>query len=124
MGSPAHRPRPLYGTLVTVSPSPVVELNRAVAVGMASGPQAGLNLVEALRSEPALARYHLVSSVCGDLLYKLERFSEAHEEFARAASLTRNPRERDVLLALRAEALAKAARGTEASAKAASENAR
>jgi RNA polymerase sigma factor (sigma-70 family) len=98
----------LYGTLATVSPSPVVELNRAVAVGMASGPQAALDLVDALRSEPALARYHLLSSVRADLLYKLERFSEAHEEFARAASLTRNTRERAMLLARGADALVKA----------------
>ena len=100
----------LYGELAAVAPSPVVELNRAVAVGMASGPQAALDLVDALRSAPALARYHLLSSVRGDLLYKLERFNEAHEELARAALLTRNTRERDSLLALGAEALAKAGR--------------
>ena len=90
----------LYGELAAVSPSPVVELNRAVAVGMARGAQAGLDLVDALRSEPALARYHLLSSVRGDLLFKLARFGEAREEFERAASLTRNAREREQLLAL------------------------
>jgi RNA polymerase sigma factor (sigma-70 family) len=100
----------LYGELAAVSRSPVVELNRAVAVGMASGPQAGLDLVDALRSEPALARYHLLSSVRGDLLFKLERFGEAREEFERAASLTRNARERELLIARRTEALAKAGR--------------
>jgi RNA polymerase sigma-70 factor (ECF subfamily) len=98
----------LYSELAAVVPSPVVELNRAVAVGMASSPQAALDLVDALRSEPALARYHLVSSVRGDLLFKLARFDEAREEFERAASLTRNAREREQLLALAAEALAKA----------------
>jgi len=107
----------LYGELAAVSPSPVVELNRAVAVGMASGPRAGLDLVDALRSEPALARYHLLSSVRGDLLFKLERFSEAREEFERAASLTRNARERDLLLASSAKASVKAGKRT-------SENAR
>jgi RNA polymerase sigma factor (sigma-70 family) len=100
----------LYGELAAVSPSPVVELNRAVAVGMASGPQAGLDLVDALRSEPILARYHLLSSVRGDLLFKLERFGEAREEFERAASLTRNARERELLIARRTEAFAKAGR--------------
>jgi predicted RNA polymerase sigma factor len=98
----------LYSELAAVVPSPVVELNRAVAVGMASSSQAALDLVDALRSEPALARYHLVSSVRGDLLFKLARFDEAREEFERAASLTRNAREREQLLALAAEASAKA----------------
>jgi len=88
----------LYGELAAVAPSPVVELNRAVAVGMAYGPQVGLDLVDALRPDPALARYHLLSSVRGDLLFKLQRFSEAREELERAASLTRNARERQQLL--------------------------
>jgi RNA polymerase sigma factor (sigma-70 family) len=89
----------LYGQLATVSPSPVVELNRAVAVSMALGPAAGLELVDALTSEPALEGYHLLPSVRGDLLKKLGRFGEARGEFERAASLTRNARERDLLLA-------------------------
>ena len=79
-------------------PSPVVELNRAVAVAMAFGPQAGLELVDALTSEPALERYHLLPSVRGDLLFKLGRLDEARAEFERAASLTRNARERELLL--------------------------
>ncbi len=88
----------LYSELARVVPSPVVELNRAVAVGMASGPQAGLDLVDALTSEPSLAGYHLLPSVRGDLLKKLGRLDEARAEFERAASLTRNARERDLLL--------------------------
>jgi RNA polymerase sigma factor (sigma-70 family) len=88
----------LYGTLARIVPSPVVELNRAVAVGMASGPEAGLRLVDALRDEPSLAGYHLLPSVRGDLLGKLGRRAEAHAEFERAASLARNSRERDLLL--------------------------
>ncbi|HWM89439.1 MAG TPA: RNA polymerase sigma factor [Thermoanaerobaculia bacterium] len=88
----------LYGTLARVTPSPVVELNRAVAVGMASGPQAGLEIADALTSEPSLERYHLLPSVRGDLLAKLGRFDEARAEIERAASLTRNARERDLLL--------------------------
>ncbi|HMC93619.1 MAG TPA: hypothetical protein VKO16_02490, partial [Polyangia bacterium] len=79
-------------------PSPVVELNRAVAVSMASGPTAGLALVDALAAEPALAGYHLLPSVRGDLLIRLGRFAEARAELARAASLTRNRRERELLL--------------------------
>jgi predicted RNA polymerase sigma factor len=75
-----------------------VDLNRAVAVGMAFGPAAALEIVEALSSEPALARYHLLPSVRGDLLLKLGRATEAGAEFARAASLTRNERERRLLL--------------------------
>jgi RNA polymerase sigma-70 factor (ECF subfamily) len=90
----------LYGELAAIAPSPVVELNRAVAVGMADGPQAALDLVDRLRSEPSLERYHLLSSVRGDLLFKLARFGEAREEFERAAALTRNAREREQLLAL------------------------
>jgi len=89
----------LYGALARVSPSPVVELNRAVAVGMAFGPAAGLERVDALVSEPALAGYHLLPGVRGDLLFKLGRRAEARAEFARAAGLTRNARERDLLLA-------------------------
>jgi RNA polymerase sigma-70 factor, ECF subfamily len=88
----------LYDALAQLTPSPVVELNRAVAVGMAFGPAAGLELVEALASEPALAAYHLLPSVRGDLLVKLGRPDEARAEFERAASLTRNARERGLLL--------------------------
>ncbi|HEX3067965.1 MAG TPA: RNA polymerase sigma factor [Thermoanaerobaculia bacterium] len=88
----------LYEALAELTPSPVVELNRAVAVGMAFGPAAGLALVDDLRTEPSLASYHLLPSVRGDLLFKLQRFDEAREEFERAASLTRNARERGLLL--------------------------
>ena len=79
-------------------PSPVVELNRGVAVGMAFGPAAGLEIVEALAPHPTLKDYHLLPAVRGDLLAKLGRFDEARLEFERAASLTRNARERDLLL--------------------------
>jgi RNA polymerase sigma factor (sigma-70 family) len=88
----------LYTELAQLIPSPVIELNRAVAVSMAHGPQAGLTLVDALASEPSLARYHLLPSVRADLLYKLGRLPEARAEFERAAALTRNTRERDLLL--------------------------
>jgi RNA polymerase sigma-70 factor, ECF subfamily len=88
----------LYAELAAVAPSPVVELNRAVAVAMASGPAAGLELVDALTSEPSLQEYHLLPSVRGDLLAKLGRQDEARLEFERAAALTRNSRERDLLL--------------------------
>ena len=88
----------LYGTLVEQVPSPVVELNRAVAVAMASGPAAGLEIVDALGSEPSLKNYHLLPSVRGDLLAKLGRNEEARPEFERAAALTRNTRERELLL--------------------------
>jgi predicted RNA polymerase sigma factor len=88
----------LYGELARVTPSPVVELNRAVAVSMASGPAAALNLVDAIASDPVLKNYHLLPSVRGDLLVKLGRFNEARPEFERAASLTRNARERDMLI--------------------------
>jgi RNA polymerase sigma-70 factor (ECF subfamily) len=88
----------LYDALAQLAPSPVVELNRAVAVGMAFGPEAALELVDALRSEPALGAYHLLPTVRGDLLDQLGRGDEAREEFARAASLTQNAREREVLL--------------------------
>ncbi|MGA8437188.1 MAG: RNA polymerase sigma factor [Candidatus Sulfotelmatobacter sp.] len=89
----------LYGELAQVAPSPVVELNRAVAVGMASGPAAGLELVDRLSEQPALGTYHLLPSIRGDLLKKLGRIEEARAEFERAASITRNARERNVLLA-------------------------
>jgi RNA polymerase sigma factor (sigma-70 family) len=88
----------LYEELARLVPSPVVELNRAVAVSMASGPQAGLDLVDALTWEPSLRGYHLLPSVRGDLLAKLGRFDEARPEFERAAALTRNARERELLL--------------------------
>jgi RNA polymerase sigma factor (sigma-70 family) len=88
----------LYGELAEINPSPVVELNRAVAVAMASGPAAGLALVDALTAERSLRNYHLLPSVRGDLLKKLGRFDEARAEFARAASLTQNTRERELLL--------------------------
>ena len=88
----------LYDQLVEIIPSPVVELNRAVAVGMAFGPAVGLDLVDALTSEPALANYHLLPSVRGDLLSKLGRLEEARAEFERAAMLTRNAPERELLL--------------------------
>jgi RNA polymerase sigma factor (sigma-70 family) len=89
----------LYGALARLAPSPVVELNRAVAVAMAFGPAAGLELVDALGAEPSLREYHLLPSVRGDLLAKLGRFDEARAECERAASLTRNARERALLLA-------------------------
>jgi predicted RNA polymerase sigma factor len=88
----------LYATLARLAPSPIVELNRAVAVAMASGPAAGLELVDRLAPEPSLRRYHLLPSVRGDLLFKLGRLEEARGEFERAAALTRNNRERDLLL--------------------------
>jgi RNA polymerase sigma factor (sigma-70 family) len=87
----------LYTALATINPSPVIELNRAVAVSMALGPQAGLDLVEALATDPSLDRYHLLPSVRADLLLKLGRPTEA--QFERAASLTQNSRERTLLLA-------------------------
>jgi RNA polymerase sigma factor (sigma-70 family) len=88
----------LYGQLAALVSSPVVELNRAVAVAMASGAQAGLDLVDAIKAEPSMANYHLLSTVRGDLLEKLGRRDEARAEFERAASLTRNQRERELLL--------------------------
>jgi RNA polymerase sigma-70 factor (ECF subfamily) len=88
----------LYAALARIAPSPVVELNRAVAVAMASGPAAGLALVDTLTAERSLKNYHLLPSVRGDLLKKLSRFEEARAEFERAASLTRNARERELLL--------------------------
>jgi predicted RNA polymerase sigma factor len=88
----------LYEVLAQITPSPIVELNRAVAVAMAYGPEAGLELVDTLASEPSLQAYHLLPSVRGDFLFKLGRVAEAHEEFERAASLARNTRERELLL--------------------------
>jgi predicted RNA polymerase sigma factor len=88
----------LYGVLGEIGPSPVVELNRAVAVSMAEGPAAGLALVEELLEDPVLRDYHLLPSVRGDLLFKLGRFEQARAEFERAAGLTRNERERKLLL--------------------------
>ena len=87
----------LYEALAQIVPSPVVELNRAVAISMAFGPAAALQLVDAIRSEPSLKTYHLLPSVRGDLLAKLGRNDEARAEFERAASLTRNARERELL---------------------------
>jgi RNA polymerase sigma-70 factor, ECF subfamily len=93
----------LYDALAQLAPSPVVELNRAVALAMAFGPAAGLEVVDALISEPSLKGYHLLPSVRGDLLTKLGRFEEARGELERAASLTRNARERTLLLRRAAE---------------------
>jgi len=87
----------LYDGLAQLMPSPIVELNRAVALGMAFGPAAGLDVVDSLTKDPALAGYHLLPSVRGDLLAKLGRFEEARAELARAASLTQNARERELL---------------------------
>jgi RNA polymerase sigma-70 factor, ECF subfamily len=96
----------LYDALAALTPSPVVDLNRAVALGMAYGPEAGLALVDALRDEASLRDYHLMPGVRGDLLAKLGRDEEARAEFERAASLTRNARERTVLLRRAAECAA------------------
>jgi RNA polymerase sigma factor (sigma-70 family) len=89
----------LYGALGEIAPSPIVELNRGVAIAMAFGPAAGLEVVDRLQNTPSLASYHHLPSVRGDLLFKLGRFDEARAEFERAASLTRNARERELLLA-------------------------
>ena len=96
----------LYAQLSAIAPSPIVQLNRAVAISMAEGPAAGLLLVDRLLAEPSLKNYHLLPSVRGDLLSKLGRFAEAREEFTRAALMTGNTRERELLLdrARRAEA--------------------
>jgi len=94
-----HRIVALYDALVELTRSPVVELNRAVAVGMAFGPAAGLELVDALVEEKLLASYHLLPSVRGDLLAKLGRNDEARREFERAAAMAQNARERQLLLA-------------------------
>jgi predicted RNA polymerase sigma factor len=96
----------LYDAVAQLAPSPVVELNRAVAVGMAFGPAAGLDLVDALVAEPSLKLYHLLPAVRGDLLRKLGRSAEARAEFERAASLTQNVRERDLLMRRAAECAA------------------
>lgn len=88
----------LYDALAELNPSPVVELNRAVAIGMADGPEAGLEIVDELRSEPALKSYHLLPAVRGDLLFKLGRLDDARSEFERAAFMTQNTRERKLLL--------------------------
>src|SRR5262249_40380249 len=88
----------LYARLARVMPSPIVELNRAVAVSMADGPESGLALLEPLRAEPVLRGYHLLPSVRGDLLARLGRMAEARGEFERAAELTQNARERELLL--------------------------
>jgi RNA polymerase sigma factor (sigma-70 family) len=88
----------LYGELATVAPSPIVELNRAVAVSMASGPEAALEIIDSIVADPSLKNYHLLPSVRGDLLRRLGRSDEARAEFERAASLTRNSRERQLLL--------------------------
>ena len=93
----------LFRSLGEIAPSPVIDLNRAVAVSMAFGAAAGLELVDTLTAEGALENYHLLPSVRGDLLQKLGRLEEARAEFERAAALTRNARERHLLLA-RAEA--------------------
>ncbi|NEN85351.1 RNA polymerase sigma factor [Paenibacillus elgii] len=96
----------LYEALCQVAPSPVVELNRAVALSMAFGPEVGLEIVDALASEPSLKGYHLVPSVRGDFLFKLGRFKEACEEFKRAASLTHNAREQALLLGRASDCIA------------------
>jgi RNA polymerase sigma factor (sigma-70 family) len=93
----------LYEALSRVTQSPIVELNRAVAISMAFGPAFGLQIVDELSAEPSLKEYHLLPSVRGDLLLKLGRFDEAHTEFERAASMTRNDRERELLLNRAAE---------------------
>ena len=93
-----HRIAALYGVLIEVAPSPIVDLNRAVAVGMAFGPGDGLKIVDSLRQEASLERYPYLASVRGDLLEKLGRHAEARAEFERAAALTQNTRERDLLL--------------------------
>jgi len=97
----------LYDGLAGLMPSPVVELNRAVALSMAIGPALGLALVDGLMDEPALKKYHLLPSVRGDLLARLGRAAEARVEFERAAALTNNSRERDLLLS-RAQACVQA----------------
>jgi len=99
----------LYHALATVMPSPIVDLNRAVAMAMAFGPARGLEIVDGLLSEPSLKAYHLLPSVRGDLLFKLERWSEAAAEFERAAGMTKNERERTLLRGRADEARAKLA---------------
>lgn len=97
----------LYAELGAAVSSPIIELNRAVAVGMAEGPEAGLAIVEHLVGEPALKGYHLLPSVRGDLLQRLGRYAEAHAAFEAAASLTGNAREQDMLRRRAAEAAAR-----------------
>ena len=87
----------LYDALRQINPSPIVGLNRAVAVGMAQGPAAGLEALDALAAEPMLANYHLLPSVRADLLVKLERYDEAREELQRAIGMTENAREHELL---------------------------
>jgi predicted RNA polymerase sigma factor len=99
----------LYDALAQLTPSPVIELNRAVAISMAFGPGAGLELIDALLSEPSLKNYHLLPAVRGDFLFKLNRFAEAQAEFEHAATLTQNSREREFLLTRAATAAARAA---------------
>ena len=94
----ASRITALYDALAQLTPSPIVELNRAVAFAMAFGPAAGLEIVDGLQSEPSLRNYHLLPSVRGDFLARLGRFDEARKEFERAASLTQNVREKRLLL--------------------------
>ena len=88
----------IYAALAAVAPSPIVELNRGVAVSMAEGAAAGLVIVDGLVQDPTLRQYHLLPSVRGDLLARLERFDEARSEFERAASLARNQREQELLM--------------------------
>ncbi len=104
----------LYDALAQIAPSPVVDLNRAVALSMAFGPSVGLELVDALTAEPSLKNYHLLPSVRGDLLVKLGRFDEAVVEFKRAAALTRNTRERELLLERAAGCVRDSAQSAEA----------
>jgi predicted RNA polymerase sigma factor len=101
----------LYDALSQLMPSPVVELNRAVALGMAYGPAAGLALADALLDVPALRNYHLLPSVRGDLLAKLGRHDEAAAEFERAAGMTQNERERELLLVRAGTSKTRLARG-------------
>jgi predicted RNA polymerase sigma factor len=98
----------LYDALAQLNPSPVVELNRAVAVSMAFGPAAGLEIIDAIANAPALKSYHLLPTVRGDLLDRLHRYTEATAEFTRAAALTQNARERTLLLDRAAKSAAKA----------------
>ncbi len=101
----------LYDALAQLTPSPIVELNRGVAYGMAFGPAAGLEIVDPLIADPQLAGYHLLPSVRGDLLAKLGRFDEARAEFERAGSLTRNTRERQLMLERAKQCVLDAQRG-------------
>ncbi|HEY6145183.1 MAG TPA: RNA polymerase subunit sigma-24, partial [Solirubrobacterales bacterium] len=95
----------LYEALAQIQPSPIVELNRAVAIAMAFGPEAGLELLAQIEDEPELADYHLLPSVRGDLLEKLGRHEEAASEFKKAAALTRNEQEKELLLSRAARLL-------------------